>query len=399
MKHRLLKFDIIHPGTYLERKKSEWNDLRRLSREEYLDRLIALRSNYSDYYTHHLQQQGDWEAEEFFLLDPTFIDKTAEFLWKRKLSPSGIWRLLRKATLPFDVILDRNRWAAAARHLEHLRWRHLVIDAYIRYWKPDVIFVRSQPVPSFFWQKYRKDTLLVSRLSARLPLHWHPNHWDLIYTDHPDFKTFFELHGVPTILNDQGFDHRIIDELQQLPKKYELSFVGGMGTENFLRRTLFFNEIAKRTNFIWWGYWWKYGDDGRRFSDFPALVDSFQGPTSGLEMYQIYKDSMINLNDYVDTADGRGFNQRMFEVMGAGGFLLTRQAPNFEKDFPPDIFITYTGPEDCIDKISYFLNHEKEREEIAAAGQQFVIERYDYRRITREFGEDLKSLLKSRRLK
>ncbi|WKN45149.1 glycosyltransferase [Tunicatimonas pelagia] len=378
MKRKLIKFDIIHPPEYLAQKKGEWTDLSTISRKEYTDRLIRLRSNYSDFYTYHLNQTSDWEAEEFFLLDDTFLEKTAQELFGSNHRLIKQWHGRKNAKLRFNPT----------------KWRDYVIDQYIQEVKPDVIFVRSQPMPSRFWQKYRHNTLLVSRLSARLPFNWHPNHWDMIYTDQPDFKTFFELHGVPTIINDQGFDARIITELKIREKKHEVTFVGGLGTQNFSKRTNFIDSIAQQVNFKWWGYWWKYGGDGRSMAEFSALHQTFHGLTSGLEMFQIYKDSKIVMNDYVDTANGIGFNQRMFEVMGCGAFLLTREAPNFKKLFPDNVFTTYSDERDFLDKVAYFLTHEQEREEIAQNAQKFVVEYYDYSKIVKEFNYDLTKALR-----
>ena len=378
---KLLKFDIIHPQEYLAQKKESWTDLPTLSRQEYLERLIRLRSNYSDFYTYHLNQEGDWAAEEFFLLDEEFIDKTAQEMFGPAYVARKYWHGSKKTRLRFDP---------------H-RWQNYVVHHYIKETKPDVIFVRSQPIASAFWQTYRRDTLLVSRLSARLPFNWHPNHWDIIYTDQPDFKTFFELHGVPTIINNQGFDARVIDELLVREKKHEVIFVGGLGTENFAKRTNFINRIASQVNFVWWGYWWEFGGDGRGVEDFPALHKTFQGSTSGLEMFQLFKDSRIVVNDYVDTANGIGFNQRMFEVMGSGAFMLTREAPNFDGLFPSDIFATYQDEKDFLDKVAYYLKHEKEREEIAKNGQAFIKEHYDYSTIVKNFSQDMNQALAEKR--
>ncbi|WP_041496022.1 glycosyltransferase family protein [Nonlabens marinus] len=369
---KLLKFDIIHPTEYLIEKQSEWIDLDSLSLDEYRNRLIALRSNYSDYYTYHLNETKEWEAEEFFLLDPVFLNKTAKELL-------GIKRYILKAK---GIVLGK-----LFRINDY--YQQKVIQKYINHFEPDVIFVRSQPLPSAFWSQFRNSSLLVARLSARLPRHWHPNDWDLIYTDQPDFKTFFDLHGTRTIMNDQGFDTRIIRELLNRDKQYECTFLGGLGTQNFLKRTEFINAVSQKIDFKWWGYWWKYGSDGRNLIDFPNLAQTYQGASSGLEMYQIFKDSKICLNDYVDTANGIGFNQRMFEVMGVGGFLLTRWAPNFEKDFPKGIFATYTDRTDCLEKIKYYLKENEERELIASAGQRFIAENYDYSRIAKDFSQEI----------
>ena len=83
-KRKLIKFDIIHPTEYLEQKQKEWTDINEISLEEYRQRLIELRSNYSDFYTYHLNKTGGWEAEEFFLLDNVFLEKVAKELFGKE---------------------------------------------------------------------------------------------------------------------------------------------------------------------------------------------------------------------------------------------------------------------------------------------------------------------------
>ncbi len=380
MSLKLLKFDVIHPIEYLHQKKKEWGDLDQLSHHQYLERLMKLRSNYSDFYTFHLNGLG-WEAEEFVMMDGTFYNKVAQKLYGSKFYPKKIKSKLK------------DKWKP-----ERKRWEKQVILDYVNEFKPDVIFLRSHPLDSEWWHlNFRHKALIVGRLSARLPFQWHPNHFDLLYTDQTDFQTFFELHGVPTILNKQGYDQRINSELINRPKKFDISFVGGMGMQNFRKRTQFFNDIAQNIeDFQWWGYWFTDGGDGSRLGDFPALEKSFHGVTSGLEMFQTFKDTKINLNDYVDTARGMGFNQRMFEVMGTGSFLLTREAHNFKSTFPNDIFITYQNDKDCLDKIDYFLKNEKEREEIAENAAKFIAKNYGYKEIAADFDRDLRTALEKR---
>ncbi len=375
MSIKLIKFDIIHPPDYLTKVKGTWHDIDKLTLDEYRDRLIKLRSNYSDFYTFHLNHTGEWQAEEYFLMDDDFTKKIAEKIFGSK---AGFYQIWRGRNLP-GTAMNRNRW------------RRYVLTSYIRFVKPDVIFVRSQPIESKFWEWFRFESLLVSRLSARLPFNWHPNHWHLIYTDQPDFKTFFELHGVKTILNKQGFDERIISELKIREKLYNTVFIGGLGTQNFSKRTDLFNAVAEKVDLTWWGYWWH--NDPIKLEEFPELEKRFRGAVSGLEMFQIYKDSKIVINDYVDTANGIGFNQRMFELMGCGVFMLTRDAPNFESTFPKGLFATFENAEDLIKKVDYYLTHEGEREAIAKKGQRYVLEHYNYKDIALQFAKDLKIAL------
>lgn len=378
MKRSLVKFDIVHPADYLKRKQAEWSDLDELSLAEYRDRLNALRSNYSDYYTHHLNATGEWDAEEYYLLDPVFTRKVA----REYLTPLGRLRA-RALQRPYRYV-----WHTGIGH------EMAVAEAYLRERRPDVIFARSQPVPSRWWQRFRDDSLLVARLSARLPHQWHPEHFDLVYTDQPDFAKFFRLHGVDTIVNDQGFDARIQGELIDRPPRYDVTFVGGLGSENFSERTSFFESIADDVDLLWWGYWWY---TGRPMTDYPALEGRFRGATSGLDMYQRFRDSRINLNDYVDTADGIGFNQRLFECLGSGGFLLTRRARNLGDVFPEGLFDTFDSRGECLEKVSHYLARPDERAKMARAGADFIRDGYDYSRIAKSFGRDLAERLERKR--
>lgn len=378
-RYRLLKFDVVHPMSYLHSKQEAWDDLNELSQEEYRTRLNRLRSNYSDYYTYHLDDEV-WEAEEYYLLDPVYTRKVARELhgmqrWGRRLITN---------------LKTRIRPSAG-------EWSTQVVEDYIRAYEPDVLFPRSQPLPSSFWQQFRDDCLLVARLSARMPKNWHPEHFDVLYTDHPVFRDFFELHDVPTYINDQGFDERILSEVEDNGRPRDVTFVGGLGTHNFSRRTELLERVAAEIpSFKWWGYWWPSWDDSQPTEDFPNLQRTFQGPTSGVEMFQIYRDSKVVLNDYVDTADGLGVNQRMYEVLGVGAFMLTREAPNFDEDFPTRPFETFENAGECLDKIQYFLEHGTERQQIAEEGQEYVLKHFNYSDIIREFDHTLRRHLEGK---
>ena len=375
---RLVKFDIVHPADYLAARKRAWGEaLRSWSLEEYRARLNALRSNYSDYYTHPLNASGEWAAEEYYLMDADFAEKVAR----------------AHLSLRERLALRARAGRFALRYGRAFSYEMAVAEAYLRRVRPDVVFVRSQPFPSVWWQRFRASSLLVARLSARMPVHWHPEHFDLVYTDHPLFAEFFQLHGVDTRLNDQGFDTRVTAELAERPPQRDVAFVGGLGSVNFSQRTAFLEGFAERRPLEWWGYWWY---SGRPMSDYPHLAAGYRGATSGLEMYQTFRDTRVNLNDYVDTANGMGFNQRLFEVLGVGGFLLTRAAHNFDGTFPEGIFATYTDLDDCLGKVDYYLTREAERREIAAAGAAFIRERYDFSRIAAAFRRDLEEALAAR---
>lgn len=89
-------------------------------------------------------------------------------------------------------------------------------------------------------------------------------------------------------------------------------------------------------------------------------------------MPKIFKCSKINLNMTSRTIK-TGVPLRIFDVMGAGGFLLT----NYQSEIP-DLFkigrdlAVYESQDDLIQQISYYLKHDDIRQSIAANGQEQI---------------------------
>jgi spore maturation protein CgeB len=92
------------------------------------------------------------------------------------------------------------------------------------------------------------------------------------------------------------------------------------------------------------------------------------GPVAAAEIPGIMRESVISLN----FAYARGNNQikaRTFEVPGAGGFLLTEQAPGLDKFYAPGKEIeVFSNLEELGDKIRHYLSSPEQRDEIARRG-------------------------------
>lgn len=83
------------------------------------------------------------------------------------------------------------------------------------------------------------------------------------------------------------------------------------------------------------------------------------------EMPFVFKNSKINLNITLRSIQS-GIPLRCFDILGAGGFLLTNYQADFLDYFTPgEDFDFYDGEEDLLNKIDYYLHHDKERNEIA----------------------------------
>jgi len=96
------------------------------------------------------------------------------------------------------------------------------------------------------------------------------------------------------------------------------------------------------------------------------------------EMPKVFRGSKINLNMTIPNIKS-GVPLRIYDVLGAGGFLLS----NFQAELPMFFengkhLVWYYSNEDLYDKVDYYLRHETERQEIAAAGRELVAANCSY---------------------
>ncbi|MDL2301842.1 DUF3880 domain-containing protein [Lachnospiraceae bacterium OttesenSCG-928-D06] len=92
----------------------------------------------------------------------------------------------------------------------------------------------------------------------------------------------------------------------------------------------------------------------------------------------IVQNSKINLNITLRSIKS-GIPLRAFDIMGAGGFLLTNYQADFLSHFVPnEDFVYFESKQDLLDKISYYLMHEKERLAIAQNGYTKVKYNHTY---------------------
>lgn len=96
-------------------------------------------------------------------------------------------------------------------------------------------------------------------------------------------------------------------------------------------------------------------------------------------MPKIIKCSKINLN-MTSRSIRTGLPLRIYDILGAGGFLLTNYQPEL-----PELFeigkdlVVYESQPDLLAQINYYLKHDDIRQEIAKNGQNKVQELYSYK--------------------
>lgn len=90
------------------------------------------------------------------------------------------------------------------------------------------------------------------------------------------------------------------------------------------------------------------------------------------EAYKVYKSSKININITSKTIK-TGLPLRIFDILGAGGFLITNYQSELSTLFEINKdLVVYEDIEDLVNKINYYLLHQEERDEIAQNGYQKV---------------------------
>lgn len=180
-------------------------------------------------------------------------------------------------------------------------------------------------------------------------------------------------------------DELLTDEVVAEFKKYHPSFYHDPSASEFLtdRQTLSQLYIANKIT------------ANERLHTFKALSEHFDtsiytaSDTSALpkihnrglaktltEMPLIFHFSKININT-TSKAIRTGLPLRIFDIMSAGGFCLsTYQAEIPELFSVGEEIVLYSSYEELMDLTSYYLFHDEERREIAAAGFERVKKDY-----------------------
>lgn len=86
------------------------------------------------------------------------------------------------------------------------------------------------------------------------------------------------------------------------------------------------------------------------------------------EMPLVFHGSKINLNITMRPIQ-TGLSLRLFDICGAGGFLLTNYQEELGELYEPGVEAEcFASEEELLDKVSYYLTHEEERCKIAERG-------------------------------
>ena len=118
-------------------------------------------------------------------------------------------------------------------------------------------------------------------------------------------------------------------------------------------------------------------NSGNRIDALDRLFREFPNFYYGQRLFEsaasIYGQSKIVFN--ISMTDD--LNMRVFEGMATGSMLLTNWIPTIEEFFQDGVhLVLYRNEEEMIEKAKYYIEHDEEREKIAAAGCDEVLKNH-----------------------
>jgi hypothetical protein len=254
-------------------------------------------------------------------------------------------------------------------------WFYDILAAQIKHYKPDILLNQSMDgIRCGFLEEVKPCVKLLIGQHAATQLSesedW--NVYDLVISSFPPTLEWFRRHNVPAELHRLGFDERILAALKnQEGDPIPVSFVGSLEDIHQSRFELL-GRLSEKVPLKIWGPTPSLG-----FSQ-STLAKCYMGTAWGSDMYKILRRSLVTINHH-GNVPAYANNMRLYEATGVGTLLVTDWKENLHEMFEPGKeVIAYRSPEECAELIQYYSEHEREREEIARAGQQRTLSEHTY---------------------
>lgn len=319
--------------------------------------------------------------------------------------------------------------------LEDLPWFEAVLLAQLKIFKPEILFMQDYATFSAAFVRTLRDRLpSVKRVVVWCGAPYSDpeifRSFDAVFSCVPEIVADFKSRGHRCILNDHGFDERVLGHLSEMTKRPRgATFIGQVvrragfhgKREQLLSDLLKFPEFEIYTPSANLGFsdLGKYlirfsGANIRRFFPdsirnrlpekifpksepyFPVLPSVWwraQPGVFGVEMYAVLRDSLFTINRHIDVSEGSASNMRLFEATGVGACLLTDKKPDLGRFFSQDEVVTYNSNEDCAAKVRWLLDNPEEAQTIALRGQQRTLKSHGLSIRLPELARHLKSIV------
>ncbi len=392
-------------------------------------KLLHITSAYPEYFR-EIYQRNNQLAGACYRKQKDFIDYDAfgwgDF-WYHALRPRGVdiqeiwynaaplqyawWREYRsETTLPEDIEEIAAEQAAD--------------------FQPEVLWF-NESSPSLL-QKIRekcpKLKVVVGWAGSALPPLELYDSMDLVFSCAQESVDRLNSSGKRAALMHHGFEPRILDRVPKTSEKeFAVTFIGQIirGSEFHNERSKLLEDLARNIDLSIFSsiaglgqkheirtklQQVKYGLDKTLFAAGltnkmkrkslpvsqrnPQLEPYLHPAKYGLEMYETIRKSKVVLNIHADSSPKFASNMRLFETTGMGSCLFTDWRENLPELFRPDFeIVTYKNREECIEKAKWLLEHPREAEAIAKAGQERTLREHTFSHRAEGFLAKVKALL------
>ena len=224
--------------------------------------------------------------------------------------------------------------------------------------------------------------------------YWAPYFNWVVTTDSHALNKYHSI-GYNNVIKSQWACNHFLYKPVDLPKKYDVTFIG----QPHGNRKKIIDQIKKAGISVQcWGGGWPNGRVSQEeminiFSqskinlnltksaggiDMTSLARIFFKKTDGKIRMHSPRSWLDNVKSFLGTGRDQ-IKGRNFEIPGCKAFLLTGQAPGLEDCYHDGKeIVIFKDAKDLIGKIRYYLEHEKEREQIALAGYNRTMQEHTY---------------------
>jgi spore maturation protein CgeB len=256
----------------------------------------------------------------------------------------------------------------------HPAWFYHVLAAQIKHYKPDVLLNQDMGLDTNFFCAIKPHIRFLVGQHAATPLPDSKNWscYDLVISSFLPTVEFFRERSVPAELTRLAFDPKILSCLPSENRNLDVIFVGSFHPVHKSRTELLETVCRRVPQLRVWG------PGTSSLSSASPIRRCYVGQAWGHEMYQLLHRSKIVLNHHGDIAPWAN-NLRLFEATGVGALLVTDWKQNLKEMFETGKEVAaYRTPEECVELVSYYLEHEDERTSVAHAGQERTLREHTY---------------------
>lgn len=268
--------------------------------------------------------------------------------------------------------LDAERFREAG--LKHVLYQPLAVNPYmIRRWKLDPPRQGQYMHEVCFVGSLYSDNAYDKELQG-MPLGMH-EYFDSIFAE-----AAFQWDGKNRIYGKTGGE--IIDYLKMVVPEFEIGNVFELKDEQVFEAVYLVRKLANIERVCVLNMLAEYFDVAcytyNRGIDRLKGVQLFPSVSYGEPLARVLVNSKINLNISLKGIEG-GTPKRVMDICAAGGFALTNYCEETAELFKEDEeIVMFKTPEELVDKVSYYLEHDDKRREIARKGQEKVLQNYTY---------------------